>query len=36
LAPSVNTVSENEVYQTQFCEEVTLKFVENAGNVTKW
>jgi hypothetical protein len=35
-APSVNTISENEVYQTQFREEVTVKYVENAGKVTKW
>jgi hypothetical protein len=34
-APSVNTISENEIYQTQFREEVTMKFVENAGKVTK-
>jgi hypothetical protein len=26
----------HEVYQTQFREEVTVKFVENAGKVTKW
>jgi hypothetical protein len=32
----VNTISENEVYQTQVREEVTLKFVENARKVTKW
>jgi hypothetical protein len=34
-APSVNTISENKVCQTQFFEEMTLKFVKNAGNVTK-
>jgi hypothetical protein len=34
--PSMKTISENELYQTQFCEEVTVKFVENAGKVTKW
>jgi hypothetical protein len=32
----MNTISENEVYQTQFLEEVTMKFVENAGKMTKW
>jgi hypothetical protein len=32
----MKTISENEVYQTQFHEEVTMKFVENAGKVTKW
>jgi hypothetical protein len=32
----MNTISENEVYQTQFCEEVTVKFVENAGKMMKW
>jgi hypothetical protein len=26
----------NEVYQTQYREDVTVKFVENAGKVTKW
>jgi hypothetical protein len=31
----MNTISENEVYQTQFCEEVTVKFVENAGKLTQ-
>jgi hypothetical protein len=36
LAASVNTISENEVYQTQFCDEITVKFVENAGKVMKW
>jgi hypothetical protein len=36
LAPSVNTISENKVHQTQFCDEVTMKFVENAGKVIKW
>jgi hypothetical protein len=31
----MNTISENEVHQTQFCE-VTVKSVENAGKVMKW
>jgi hypothetical protein len=31
----MNTISENEVYHTEFREEVTVKFVENAGKVTK-
>jgi hypothetical protein len=31
----VNTTSENEAYQAQFREEVILKFVKNAGEVTK-
>jgi hypothetical protein len=31
-----HTIVENEVYQTQFHEEVAMKFVENAGKVTKW
>jgi hypothetical protein len=35
-APSVNTISANEVYQTKFREEVTIKLMENAGKVTKW
>jgi hypothetical protein len=35
-APSVNTIPQNEVYQTQFCEEVTVILLENAGKVTKW
>jgi hypothetical protein len=26
----------NEVYQTQLCEQVTVKFVGNARKVTKW
>jgi hypothetical protein len=34
--PSVNTISEHEVYQTQIREEVTVKFVENGGKVMKW
>jgi hypothetical protein len=32
----MNTLSENEVHQTQFPEEVMVKFVENAGKVMKW
>jgi hypothetical protein len=36
LSPSMKTISKNEVYQTQFCWEATMKFVENAGKVTKW
>jgi hypothetical protein len=32
----MNTISEKEVYQTQFREEMTMEFVENAGKVTKW
>jgi hypothetical protein len=28
-------ISENEVYQTQFREEVALKFVESTGKMTK-
>jgi hypothetical protein len=32
----VNTISENEVYETPFHEEVTVEFVQNAGKVTKW
>jgi hypothetical protein len=35
-APSLNTISKNKVYQTQFREEVTVKFVKNAGKVMKW
>jgi hypothetical protein len=27
----MNTISENEVYQAQFNEEVAMKFVENTG-----
>jgi hypothetical protein len=27
----VNTVTENKVFQAQLPEEVTIKFVENAG-----
>jgi hypothetical protein len=27
---------QNKVFQTQFREEVTVKFVENAERVTKW
>jgi hypothetical protein len=34
--PSVNTISEYEVLKTQFREKVTVKFVENAGKMTKW
>jgi hypothetical protein len=32
-APSMNTISENEVYQTQFHEEVTMKFVNGEWSV---
>jgi hypothetical protein len=35
VAIDTSTISENEVFQTQFHEEVTVKFVENA-EVTKW
>jgi uncharacterized protein YwlG (UPF0340 family) len=35
LQHRVNTIFENKVYQTQFREEVTVTFVENAGEVTK-
>jgi sugar (pentulose or hexulose) kinase len=31
----VNTISENEVFQTQFREEMTVKFVKIAGKVRK-
>ena len=34
LAPSVHTISETQVHQTQFHEEVTVKFEKNAGKVT--
>jgi hypothetical protein len=32
----MNTISKSEAAQTQFHEEVTMKFVENAGKVMKW
>jgi hypothetical protein len=34
-APSVNDFRKQSLSK-KFCEEVTVKFVENAGKVTKW
>jgi len=32
-APSVHTISKTQIHPTQFREEVTMKFEENAGKV---